>query len=103
MTATSEQPTTRIPGQARLTPPPGTTDPRLWVWIADDLRQQLANGQITAGDPVSITHLTGQWHVCRQTVSKALRALVKDGLLICCPGLGYRVPWHSQPDPGTTT
>jgi DNA-binding GntR family transcriptional regulator len=81
MNATGEQPG----------PLPGSTtfDPRLWVDIAGDLRGKLAAGQIAPGDPVSITDLTRQWDVCRETAAKALRTLEEDGLFTRYPGHGY--------------
>jgi DNA-binding GntR family transcriptional regulator len=78
-----------LQAQPRPWPDGGTADPRLWVRIADDLRGKLAAGQITAGDLVTITALTRQWDVCRQTAAKALHTLEEDGLLTRYPGHGY--------------
>jgi biotin operon repressor len=66
-------------------------DPRLWVRMAGDLRGKLAAGVITAGETISITRLSADWGVTRQTVSKALRALEADGLVRRYPAVGYRV------------
>jgi DNA-binding GntR family transcriptional regulator len=69
----------------------GTTDPRMYVRITEDLRKKLSAGAIVAGDAVSITRLSGEWGTSRQTVAKALRALEADGLVKRYPGFGYCV------------
>jgi DNA-binding GntR family transcriptional regulator len=66
-------------------------DPRLWVRIAEDLREKLTSGVIAAGSTVSITPLAEEWGSSRETVAKALRALEGDGLIRRYPGLGYYV------------
>jgi DNA-binding transcriptional regulator YhcF (GntR family) len=77
-----------------LAPPP---DPRLWVRIADDIRQAIAAGRLSAGDPVTIFPIAERWDTCRQTASKALRTLEHEGLLARYPGHGYIVPRHFHP------
>jgi GntR family transcriptional regulator len=67
-------------------------DPRAYVRIADTLRQQITAGQIKVGQPVpSITTLTQQHGVARQTAAKALQLLESEGLVHRVPGLGYYV------------
>jgi DNA-binding GntR family transcriptional regulator len=67
-------------------------DPRAYVRIADLLRQQITAGQLTAGQPVpSITTLTQDHGVARQTAAKALQVLESEGLVYRVPGLGYYV------------
>jgi DNA-binding GntR family transcriptional regulator len=40
---------------------------------------------------VSITYTAQEWGISRQTVSKALRTLERDGVLKRYPGIGYYV------------
>ena len=79
-----------------------TPDPRIYVRIAEDLRQKIRDGVIKPKTPVSITYLSKQWGAARQTVTKALRALESDGLLRRYPGVGYYVTARTQPAPATT-
>ena len=56
------------------------------------LRKGIADGTYPAGTATpSITTLSQQYGHARQTCSKALNVLVKEGLLIRYPGLGYYV------------
>ena len=56
------------------------------------LRKGIADGTYAAGTATpSITTLSQQYGHARQTCSKALNVLVKEGLLIRYPGLGYYV------------
>jgi DNA-binding GntR family transcriptional regulator len=68
-----------------------TTDPRVWVRIAEDLREKLRAGVIVAGEQVSIAQLSGEWGTSRGPVAKALRTLEADGLIRRYPGVGYYV------------
>jgi GntR family transcriptional regulator len=68
------------------------TDPRAYVRIADALRQQITGGRIKAGQPIpSITSLTQEHGVARQTAAKAVQLLESEGLVYRVPGLGYYV------------
>ncbi len=70
-------------------------DPRAYVRIADMLRQQITDGRIQVGQPVpSITTLTQDHGVARQTAAKALQLLESEGLVYRVPGLGYYVAEH---------
>src|SRR5258708_18966863 len=66
-----------------------TADPRLYVRITKELRHKISAGDIEANANVSITTLSQQWRVSRQTVSKALRALEDDRLVRRYPGVAY--------------
>jgi GntR family transcriptional regulator len=67
-------------------------DPRAYIRIADELRRQIKNAEIRPGFPVpSIKTLTQETGHARQTVSKALMILEREGLLARTPGLGYYV------------
>ena len=71
-------------------------DPRAYVRIADQVRQQITAGRLKPGQPVpSITTLTQDHGVARQTAAKALRLLESEGLVHRIPGLGYYVSEHS--------
>jgi DNA-binding GntR family transcriptional regulator len=75
-----------------------TDDPRLHVRVAEDVRNKIAAGVLAAGDAVSITYTSQEWGISRQTVSKALARLERDGLLKRYPGMGYYVlPFGNPP------
>jgi DNA-binding GntR family transcriptional regulator len=79
---------------------PVSADPRIYMRIATDVRDKLASGAIATGDTVPITGLARQWSTTRETASRALRALQRDGLLTLYPGIGYVVlPQAITPDP----
>jgi DNA-binding GntR family transcriptional regulator len=77
----------RVPGdlqaptiEGQVTETAGATDdPRLHVRVAEDLRKKIAAGVLAAGDAVSITYTSQEWGISRQTVSKALGTLERDG------------------------
>ncbi len=67
-------------------------DPRAYVRIANDLRRRILSGELQAGKPLpSITTLTQEWEVARETASHAVTVLVEEGLVRRVPGLGYHV------------
>lgn len=60
--------------------------------IAALVRDGVSEGRWRPGDPVpSITTLSQEHGVARQTAAKALRLLEDEGLLTRVPGLGYYV------------
>ena len=68
------------------------SDPRAYIQLAAVLRKAIADGTYPPGTATpSITTLTQEYGHARQTCSKALGLLVKEGLLIRYPGLGYYV------------
>jgi DNA-binding GntR family transcriptional regulator len=66
-------------------------DPRKYIQIADRLRKEIRAGKRQAGDLVSITYLTQEHDVARQTAAKALGLLAREGLVKRFPGIGYVV------------
>jgi DNA-binding GntR family transcriptional regulator len=78
------------------------SDPRAYVQLAGILRKAIAAGKYPPGTATpSITTLSQEYGHARQTCSKALGVLVKEGLLIRYPGLGYYVagkPGDPRPD-----
>jgi DNA-binding GntR family transcriptional regulator len=67
-------------------------DPRAYVRLANLLRQQISDGTLGPGQPTpSITTLTQEHGIARQTAAKALRVLEAEGLVYRVPGLGYYV------------
>jgi len=69
-----------------------TEDPRAYVRIADGLRERITSGELAPGMPMpSITTLSQEYGVARQTAAKALRMLEAEGLVRRIPGLGYYV------------
>jgi DNA-binding GntR family transcriptional regulator len=74
------------------------SDPRAYIRLAAELRAAIAEGKYAPGSPTpSITTLSQQYGHARQTCSKALGLLVKEGLLIRYPGLGYYVTGTAKP------
>jgi GntR family transcriptional regulator len=70
--------------------------------LAGVLRKAIADGTYPPGSATpSITTLSQESGHARQTCSKALGVLVKEGLLIRYPGLGYYVAGKSD-DPKPT-
>src|SRR6201994_4887650 len=78
------------------------SDPRAYVQLAGILRKAIAEGKYPPGTATpSITTLSQEYGHARQTCSKALGVLVKEGLLIRYPGLGYYGagrPGEAQPE-----
>ena len=69
-----------------------TPDPRAYVRVANQLRQQITDGALRPGEPTpSITTLAQDHGIARQTAAKALRLLESEGLVTRIPGLGYYV------------
>ena len=67
-------------------------DPRAYVRLANLLRQQISDRALRPGQPTpSITTLTQEHGIARQTAAKALRLLEAEGLVYRVPGLGYYV------------
>ena len=67
-------------------------DPRAYVRIAASVRALIESGELASGQPVpSITTLTQEHGVSRETAGKALRLLETEGRLVRFPGLGYFV------------
>jgi DNA-binding GntR family transcriptional regulator len=67
-------------------------DPRIYVRIAADLRRKIETGELEPGQPApSITTLTQEWSVARETAAHALTTLESEGLVRRYPGRGYYV------------
>ncbi|HET9898455.1 MAG TPA: winged helix-turn-helix domain-containing protein [Streptosporangiaceae bacterium] len=67
-------------------------DPRVYVRIADEVREQITSGKLRSGMPVpSITTLSQAHGTARQTAAKSLRLLEAEGLVTRIQGLGYYV------------
>lgn len=57
--------------------------------VANDLRRRIEAGEFQPGQALpSVTELAEQYKVARATVSKALRTLVADGLVVTRPRWG---------------
>lgn len=77
---------------ANVPAPRDEDDPRAYVRLAAELRRDIEAGKHPVGKPApSVTTLSQQSGHARQTVAKAMRMLVDEGLLIRYPGLGYYV------------
>jgi DNA-binding GntR family transcriptional regulator len=71
---------------------PDTDDPRLYMRIAASVRARIESGELAPGQPVpSITTLTQEWRVARETAAQALQMLESEGLVKRWPGRGYFV------------
>jgi GntR family transcriptional regulator len=84
----------KLPDDAREQPgrPAEVEDPRAYVRLAALLREQIESGALQPGQPApSITTLTQEHGLARQTVAKAFGLLVDEGLVVRVPGLGYYV------------
>ena len=69
----------------------GADDPRKYMQIASAVRAAIAEGELTAGDSVSIARLTAEHAAARRTVAKALALVEREGLVKRFPGHGYTV------------
>ncbi len=80
-------------GRGRAGTVPGMPeDPRAYVRIAAQVRVVIESGELAPGQPVpSITTLTQDHGVSRETAAKALRLLESEGRVVRYPGLGYYV------------
>src|ERR1700730_6791258 len=79
------------------------SDPRAYMQLAAVLRKAIVAGKYPPGTATpSITTLSQDYGHARQTCSKALGVLVKEGLLIRYPGLGdYVVGKPGVPKPAS--
>lgn len=60
--------------------------------LAALLREDIESGALAPGDPApSITTLSQEHGLARQTVAKAFSLLLDEGLVIRVPGLGYYI------------
>ena len=67
-------------------------DPRPYMKIAGQLRDQITSGTFAPRTPVpTITTLSRNTGHARGTCAKALRMLEDEGLITRIPGLGYYV------------
>lgn len=77
-----------------------SSDPRIYVRVIRDIRERIESGELKPVDSqlatpcVTISELCRKYQCTRQTVSKALKMLEDDGLLVRFPGLGYFVAWE---------
>jgi GntR family transcriptional regulator len=71
-------------------------DPRKHRKISHAVRAAITSGDIAPGDRIpSISELTIAHGIARGTVSRALRDLVSDGLIVHHPGRGYVATDHA--------
>lgn len=71
-------------------------DPRAYLRLAAELRQEIRSGKHQPGKPLpSATTLSQRYGCPRRTCAESLRLLVDEGLIIRYPGLGYYVPGDS--------
>jgi DNA-binding GntR family transcriptional regulator len=64
----------------------------MYVRIAAELRSRIESGELAPGKPVpSITRLTQEHGVARETAAHALKVLEEEGYVRRYPGLGYYV------------
>ena len=67
-------------------------DPRLYMRLADDVREQIMSGKLSTGDRLpSISQLCKQHGTSRRTAGRAMQILQVEGWLLRGPGLGYFV------------
>ena len=67
-------------------------DPRKWVRIAADLRGQITSGSLPPGGRLpTVAELAALHHVGAGTITKAVHALVDEGLVLDVRGMGWYV------------
>jgi DNA-binding GntR family transcriptional regulator len=67
-------------------------DRRAYVRVADELRSQIADGRLPAGELIpGIRKLCLDSGYSRQPVGRSLRLLEREGLITRVPGIGYYV------------
>ena len=67
-------------------------DPRIYRRIAAGIRARIKADELKPGQPVpSITSLSQEWGVARETAAHALHVLEAEGLVRRYPGRGYYV------------
>ena len=67
-------------------------DPRIYLRIAADVRARIEAGKPGPGQPApSITALSQEWGVARETAAHALQVLEAEGIVRRYPGRGYYV------------
>src|SRR5579871_539140 len=67
-------------------------DPRAYIRLAAFIREQIADGKLAPGGRLpSIAVLRREQGHSRQTVSKAMHVLEREGLIYRVPGHGYYV------------
>ena len=72
--------------------------PSLTDTIADQIRQQLINGELRAGQRLSEAALSQQLDISRNTLREVFRTLIKEGLLRHEPNRGVSVATPSIAD-----
>jgi DNA-binding transcriptional MocR family regulator len=80
-------------------------DRRAYVRVAAELRGQIADGRLPAGEMVPpIKKLCLDSGYSRQPVGRSLRLLEREGLIARVPGVGYYVcPRPGDPQAGTVS
>lgn len=78
---------------------PGTSDPRKYVQIADNLETQIVAGLLEPGEVVTVSELVEEFRVARQTARQALRLIEEKGLVAGCGTTGFVVT-HKCPTCG---
>jgi DNA-binding transcriptional regulator YhcF (GntR family) len=68
-------------------------DPRKYMQIANDLLMQIVHGVLEPGDIVTITELTEDHKVARQTARRAIREIETRGLIAGYGTTGFVVTW----------
>lgn len=83
---------------------PFPDDPRKYVQIANDMLRQIIDGLLEPGDVVTITELTEDYKVARQTARRAIKEIEARGLIVGYGTAGFVVtrkyPTCGQQRPG---
>lgn len=70
---------------------PAPEDPRKYVQIANDMLRQIISGVLEPGDIVTVTELTEDHKVSRQTARRAIREIEAKGLMAGYGTAGFAV------------
>lgn len=67
------------------------SDPRKYMQIARNLEKQITVGALESGDIVTVSELSADFQVTRQTARHALRVIGERGLIAACGTAGFMV------------
>lgn len=68
-------------------------DPRKYAQIANDMLRQIISGVLEPGDVITVTELTEDHRVARQTARRAIREIEAMGLIVGYGTAGFAVTW----------
>jgi DNA-binding GntR family transcriptional regulator len=70
---------------------PGSSDPRKYIQISENLEAQIVVGLLEPGEIVTVSELVEEFRVARQTAHQAMKVMEMKGLVAGRGTLGYVV------------